>query len=262
METPGTILEPSIFRKNDILRHSVHSLRQSKLSRDSWKTWDNYALAASASGNLLAAARGLQKVWELTQGQRRNIPALKALVALVVEDRVRNGTRGLPRKVSDESANRGRTSEEALESVVAQILDQYRMGSAPEAEFWEAYADYYMAIGNNETAKEGLFKLIRELQPSWQKDKASIMSYLAAVSKHTKLCMDEYGNHSSKRDLRSKRDLAASRMQLANILQILQKGGDVCPDLDLQAPKELLKEVEKLENGEVQNLENGEQNVP
>lgn len=58
----------------------------------------------------------------------------------------------------DKSGTPGRTGEESLESAVSQILDQYRTGLAPEAAFWEAYADYFKAIGDNEAAGEGLYK--------------------------------------------------------------------------------------------------------
>ncbi len=59
-----------------------------------------------------------------------------------------------------ENATSGRTGEASLESAVAQIFNQYRAGSAPEAAFWEAYAEFFKAVGDNEAAEEGLYKRV------------------------------------------------------------------------------------------------------
>lgn len=67
----------------------------------------------------------------------------------------------------DAAASSSRPSRDALEEAVSTILEDYAAAAASDPAFWEAFADFHVAVGDPEGAEEALYKRVSTTATAW-----------------------------------------------------------------------------------------------
>ncbi|KAL3155216.1 hypothetical protein ABBQ32_013155 [Trebouxia sp. C0010 RCD-2024] len=205
-----------------------------KYKRESWQTWSNYGQAAAQTGNAIPAARAVQKVLELTQGQQVEKEILAVLVRQMQEGRQKEGMDGY----DTPSLEHG---QQQLEHAVGTALKQALALAGSSPVVWGLLAQYYRSLGCQTSAKEALLKQIRGLQGTgWPKDTPAFHTYAQASLQlcqlHVELVLNGRG---------TARDLASARMHLRTTLK--QAAELQSEDGLYEEMQGLLAKIEKLE---------------
>ncbi|DBB11777.1 hypothetical protein WJX82_011005 [Trebouxia sp. C0006] len=205
-----------------------------KYKRDSWQTWANYGQAAAQTGNNLPAARAVQKVMELTQGQRVEVEILAVLVQQMQNRRQEHGMHGSDTPGADHA-------QQQLEQAVAAALKAASAAPGSTPAVWGLYAQYYRSMGFQVSAKEALLKQIRGLQgSSWQKDPAAFETYATASLQLCRLHVEMVSSGQG-----TAQNLASARMHLRTTLK---QAAQTQAESELyHQMQQLLQEVERLE---------------
>jgi len=156
-------------KKKEAFQALMHALQ---IKNDNWKIWENYIKIAIDIREIAECLRGLTELLKIKETNKVDVAILSTVIKYVLED-ISNGA-------SDFDSPMFQQLSEFLSNVSMKISD--------DAEIWDLYSKYYLALGNIENSIMYRQMQCRSLQKSgWEHTQSLFIPLTNACEHYTKV---------------------------------------------------------------------------